>query len=654
MFHKKLLKSLAVAMAVTLAMTGCSAKKTDSKEPAADNSTQQEAGSNSTTAINDGTYTTTVQGRNGDVKVETTIAGGKITSVNVVEHTETAGISDGAIEFVPQRIVDANSINVDGISGATITSTAIIDAVKAAITEAGGSVSDYEVKAEAGDKEVVQMSADVVVVGAGSSGMTSAISAAQQGARVVVIEKTSSVGGGALVAWAGKGYGSSQQEALGVETDKETIIADWIENCHWRVDAAAIRQFMNESGETFDWLADAGLQTTLLPGMDGSSLHMLPTDYSQRPELYTSLLEEHVVSKGGEVLVNTTGKELLTDSEGNVTGVRAEQTDGTVVEITAKSVILATGGYAGNAEMVEEAFGFSGALGGLAQNVGEGIEMAWAVGAKCPSNFGGQMLHQTLAKATSGLKQTFSSFEASYPLMLTYLPNLMNVGKTGSRFRDEAYTMEAVAAANSSAYQGSFHYVIISKAQIDAMIESGMNGINAVAKPGMPPEFYMDFADQFALETPWANMYEVLDKMVENGDGFKGSTIEELAQNAGMDVEIFTETMTNYEEFCKTGVDTQYNKDSQFLVPMGSEGPYYAITAEINNLNSIGGLYLNTDYQVLNDENLPIKGLYAVGVESMGMLYNDTYVGNGVGLGNALTSGRLAGAVAGQEAVKED
>ena len=603
----------------------------------------------SSSTVKDGSYTKDVDGRNGKIKIETVINDGKIEKVTVLEHTETAGIADGALEFIPEKIVSGNTINVEAISGATVTSDAIVEAVKQSIVEAGGKSEDFEKEVSDASKEVQKLETDVVVVGAGSSGMAAAISASENGANVILVEKTNSIGGGALVAWAGKGYGSSYQEEAGVESDIEPIISEWIRDSHWRVDASMIRQFMKESGNTFTWLKENGLETTLF--ID-NTLHMLPTDYSKREEMYSGILDNTVIKNGGQVIKNTTAKSLIQDNDGNVIGVKAEQVDGTFVEISAKSVILATGGYAGNKEMVSEAFGFEGPLGGLAQNVGEGIEMAWEAGAKIPNNYGGQMLHQTLAKGTDELKKTYDDFKASYPLMLTYLPNFMNVGKTGTRFRDEAYTLEAVAAANSSAYQGSFHYTIVSKTQLDALQEKGMSGVNAPKLPGMPPEFYMTFKDKFTLETAWEDVYEVFDKMVEDGHGFKGDSIEELAKNSGMDVEIFKETFTNYEEFCKTGIDEEFNKASEYLNSLGEQGPYYAITTEVNNLNSIGGLYLNNKYEVLNENDLPISGLYAVGVESLGMMYNDTYVGHGVGLGNAFTSGRLAGTNAARQSLE--
>lgn len=589
-----------------------------------------------------GTYTATVDGRNGEVVVEVAFTATQIEQITVLEQSETAGLGDAALEKVKEAILESQSLAVDTVSGATVSSAAMLSAVEDCVIQAGGDVATLKAGAsDDGNVETVTLEADVVVVGAGASGVSAAVAAGDEGAKVILIEKTGSIGGASNLSWAGKFIDSSAAIENGLKVDQEKMISDWIENNHWRVDSAAIRQYVAKSGETYDWLKDKGYVTQFL-NFFGEQLHMLP-DYGTREETLRRMLDESVVSGGGQVLTETTGKSLVVNESGDVTGIVAEQADGTILEISADCVVIATGGYAANAEMVKENFGFEGINGGLGQNVGEGLEMAWAAGAKIPDNFGGQMLHQTLARATTDLRKTYEGFEASYPLMLSYMPMLMNVNTSGARFRDEAFTLEAVAAANSSAFNGPYHLVIVSKAQIDALVENGLSGINAARLPGMPPEFYMDFADEFTLDNPWTDAYEVFDKMVENGHGFKGDSIEELAENAGMDVAVFTEAFQQYENACEDGVDEAFGKSSDYLISYGEEGPYYAIIAEINNLGSVGGLLVNTKFQVLDDERVPVKGLYAVGLESEGVLFNDTYVGNGVGIGYAFTSGRIGG-----------
>ncbi|MBF7097426.1 FAD-dependent oxidoreductase [Alkalibacter mobilis] len=599
-----------------------------------------------------GTYTAEVDGHNGTITIDVTFSESKITDIAVKDQSETSGLGDAALEQVSENILSEQSLKIDTVSGATVSSSAMLAAVEDCVVQAGGDLSMLKSgNKDSATAETKKLEADIVVVGAGASGISAAISAADMGAKVILIEKTGVIGGASNLSWAGKFVDSSVAIENGLKVDQEKMITDWIENNHWRVDSAAIRQYVAKSGETYDWLAEKGYVTQFI-NFAGEQLHMLP-DYGTREASYKRMLAESVESNGGKVFTQTTGKNLIVNEDGEVTGIVAEQNDGTILEITADSVIIATGGYAANAEMVKENFGFEGINGGLGQNVGEGLEMAWEAGAKIPDNLGGQMLHQTLARATSNLKKEYEGFKASYPMMLTYMPTLMNVNTSGARFRDEAFTLKAVAAANSSAFNGPYHMVVISKAQIDALAEEGLNGIEAPGMPGMPPEFYLDFIDEFTIDNPWKDADEIFDKMVENGDGFKGDTIEELAKNAGMDEKVFVDAFNQYQEACETGLDTAFGKSSDFLVSYGDEGPYYAIIAEINNLGSVGGLLVNTKFQVLDDDRVPVKGLYAVGLESEGVLFNDTYVGNGVGIGYAFTSGRLGGESAATEVLEK-
>lgn len=477
-------------------------------------------------------------------------------------------------------------------------------------------------------------SCDVVVIGAGCSGTNTATRAAELGLSVILVEKTSSIGGASLKSWAPSAHNSKYAKAAGVITDTDPLIESWVADSHWRVDAAAIRQLVNTSGEAVDWMSENGWEFTYL-GM-GADITTLP-DYDQREPLFTAMLDKHV-GKNGEILTNTTAKKLVTNDSGAVTGVIAVDKSNKGIQIDAKSVVIATGGYGANANLVKTAFGFEGVFAGLPQNIGEGLEMAWAVGAQKPQNFGGQMLHQTLARATDKLLVTFDAFPCKYPMILCYVANLLNVGATGTRFRNEALVLDSVPSANSSAYQGSFHYVVVSQGIMQTLEQEGLAGLGVDYNPGLPPEYKPDYD----LNTPWTDITTVLDAMVEAGAGYKGDTAEALAEAAGMNVELFTSQLAQYEDFCASGADTQFGKSPKYLNALGA-GPYYLIIAEENNLCSWGGLLVNTDYQVLDYNRMPIEGLYSVGNEAGGNLYNDTYVGFGYGMANTITSGYLCG-----------
>ena len=389
-----------------------------------------------------------------------------------------------------------------------------------------------------------------------------------------------------------------------------------------------------------DWMSDNGWEFT--PWFSASMVKF--PDYSVREQLFLDALDRTVVANGGEVLTGTCAKRLVVDDEGKVTGAVVVDAEGKGLQINAAATVIATGGYGGNLDMVERVFRFRGVLGGLPQNVGEGLEMAWRAGAQKPQNFGGQMLHQTLARANDPLAEQFDAFPAKYPMILCYVAKLMNVSATGARFRNEENALSAVAAANTSAYQGSFHYVVVSKGIMDTLEQEGLAGLGIEKSPGLPPRY----KPQFELDAPWENIAGVFDAMVEAGAGYKGDTPEELALAAGMDVDIFTRQFEAYEGYCAEGVDEQLGKAADNLIAYG-EGPYYIVIAEENNLGSWGGLLTNADFEALDWNRLPVKGLYAVGNEAGSCLFNDTYVGSGIALGNAVTSGYLCGTKLGEK-----
>lgn len=480
-------------------------------------------------------------------------------------------------------------------------------------------------------------SCDVVVIGGGCSGVNTAVRAAEQGLSVILVEKTTTIGGASLLSWAPASFNSRYALAEGPAVDTDPVVQGWVADSHWRVDAAAIRQLVNTSGEAIDWMSDKGWDFVYL-NMFGAGMTMLP-DYGIRSDLFMSMIDEHVVPTG-ELMTSATAKHLLTDDSGAVTGAVVVDESGKGVQIDAKAVVIATGGYAANLDMVKTAFGFGGVFAGLPQNIGEGLEMAWKVGAQKPQNFGGQMLHQTLAKTTDALvaDDRFDEFQEKYPMILTYVASMLNVGATGERFRNEELVLQAVPAANSSAYQGSFHYVVVSQDMMDTLEAQGLAAIGVVSSPGLPPEH----KPEFELDTPWTDITKVFDAMVESGNGYKGDTVEDLATAAGMGESIFATQFADYESFCANGEDTQFGKDAAYLKALG-EGPYYLIIAEENNLCSWGGLMTNTNYQVLDNDRFPVSGLYAVGNEAGTNLYNDTYVGTGYGMCNTITSGYICG-----------
>lgn len=470
--------------------------------------------------------------------------------------------------------------------------------------------------------------ADIVVCGAGASGITAAVKAAENGLRVVLLEKSSLIGGASLSI-----YSATVHQA---DDDITEEVNEWVADSHWRVDATVINNMLHKSGEAFGWLQDThGWDFTPTISF-GKEQWLIPGDSSARTELYETMVD----TSGVDVRTKTTAKQLVQDGSGKVTGVIALDADGEGIQFDCAVVAIATGGYAGNAEMVQEAFDFGGVCGGLPQNIGEGLEMAWAAGGKKPINYGSQMLHQTLAPATDELAGLYEDLPAKYPLLTTYMPHFMNITAKGLRFRNEGIILSADAAANSSGFQGPFHYVLVSKGQLDMLAQGGLAAFGISEMLSIPP----DKAPVYELGTPWSDADAVFDAMAEaaDGNGFKGETFEELAEAAGFDSEIFVTECENYESYCTVGKDSELGKDAQYLVPLGG-GPYYLVKTEQNNLSSWGGVSTDIEYRVLGDDGNPMPGLYAIGVEAGSNLYNDTYAGVGIGSCLVYTSGYLAG-----------
>ena len=357
---------------------------------------------------------------------------------------------------------------------------------------------------------------DVLVIGAGVSGANTAIRAGELGKKVILVEKTDTIGGASNLSSGPIGYNSRIALDAGEQTDILPLLNDWIAGSHYRVDAASVKQLLEKSGEAIDWMSDNGWEFT--PWFSASMVKF--PDYSVREQLFLDALDRTVVANGGEVLTGTCAKRLVVDDEGKVTGAVVVDAEGKGLQINAAATVIATGGYGGNLDMVERVFRFRGVLGGLPQNIGEGLEMAWRAGAQKPQNFGGQMLHQTLARANDPLAEQFDAFPAKYPMILCYVAKLMNVSATGARFRNEENALSAVAAANTSAYQGSFHYVVVSKGIMDTLEQEGLAGLGIEKSPGLPPRY----KPEFELDTPWENITGVFDAMVEAGAGYKGDT----------------------------------------------------------------------------------------------------------------------------------
>ena len=597
------------------------------------------------------TYTGEAYGHDKEnpVKVTLTIKDKTITKVEVDASHETNGIGSKAAETMPGAIVAANSLDVDGVSGATQTSKAIIEAATAALKQAGLEPSDLVSKNTSTTKaKDIEETVDVVVVGAGGAGMTAAITATDAGKKVIVVESQPIAGGNSVRSTGGMNAAKTPyqdknefKEAAGVEktlktaaekfADNETITAlaatvksqwdayqanpqgyfdspelmalDTMIGGKGKNDPELVKILTQNSAGAIEWLASIGAELKSVGAAGGASVKRIhrPVDENGKTAAVGAyivpILEKNVHDAGVEVITDTTAKKLLTEN-GKVVGVEAEGKDGNKVVIHAKSVIMATGGFGANAEMVEkykpELKGFATTNAEGAQ--GQGIDMATAVGA-ATVDMDQIQIHPTVHIDEDGNAHLITEGVRGDGAIL--------VNKEGKRFFDEVQTRDKVSAAEIQQTDGEAWLILDQKMVDGAAVYQGY---------------------------------------VNSGYAKTGKTIEELAQNINVDPATLAETMKNWAEIYANKVDPEFGRTSFSAENALDQAPYYAILVKPGIHHTMGGLKINTNTEVLNEKGEVISGLFAAG-EVTGGIHGANRLG-----GTAVTDIIVFGQIAGENA----
>lgn len=347
-----------------------------------------------------GTYSEIGNGIGGDVVVEVTFTETEIEKIKVKEHNETDGISDKPISDIPKEIISEQSLAIDAISGATITSNAIISAVEDCVKQAGVNPDALKKEKTTVKGKDETTTTDVVVVGAGASGTSAALTALQDGSKVILLEKTAFPAGAGTAAGSMFSVNSRLQKENGEEVDPQWLYDQYMLTSNYHANGALVKNIINNSSETVDWLIDNGVKLTNLPaGMQGGSEKVMKEGQSTANAYVEggipaiSGLHELFIASGGDLRYETPAFEII-EKDGKVIGVKATKPDGGILTINAKSVIITTGGFSNNPDMVKEYFPNNNlsnrdVVGGAE---GDGLKMAWSIGAGrtgiIPQNYG--------------------------------------------------------------------------------------------------------------------------------------------------------------------------------------------------------------------------------------------------------------------------
>lgn len=590
--------------------------------------------------------TGTAKGFGGDVTVTLTVTDGIITDATAEGANETAGIGSVAIEKLPAAMVEGNTVNVDAISGATLTSNGVIEAAKAALTAAGLNAEDYMTKAEAAAAEDAVYEADVVIVGAGGAGMTAALTAAENGAKVIIVESQAAVGGNSVRATGGMNAGDTPYqdantfgESAGVEATLASAAKNYAENetvtqladevkIQWEAyqantegyfdtvelmqldtmvggkginDPELVKVLAENSAAGIEWLRNYSINLDNVGAFGGASVKRIHRPVNAEGKTVSvgaymiPLLETACNSSESiTILLETTAHEIIM-VDGAAKGIVATGKTGNTVTVNAGAVILASGGFGANLDMVAS---YQPSLKGFmttnaAGIKGQGIQMAQAVGADVVDmdqiQIHPTVEYDTAALITEGLRGD----------------GAILVNAEGKRFIDEVGTRDVVSAAEI-AQTGSYSWLVVDQAMLDKS--------------------------------------SVIAGYVTKGFTFQGSTYEELAAAIGVDATAFAETMNTWNTYVAQKNDPDFGRVS-FANPLDT-APYYAIKVTAGVHHTMGGVKINTATEVLTADGVAIPGLYAAG-EVTGGVHGANRLG-----GNAVSDFVVFGRIAGEQAAK--
>ena len=591
------------------------------------------------------TVTGTALGRNGDVTVEVVATADQIYQIRVIQQEETDGIGSVAVDQLPGAIYEAQSLQVDAIAGATITSEAIKNAVRDALSSAGIDAAAFEtapVALEAAPAEDEVYDVDVVVVGAGGAGMTAAIVAHDAGQSVLVLESQAMVGGNSVRSTGGMNAAKTEWqdlnefgEAAGV--DKQLAAAenypdnDRIQELaaivreQWDAyqadpdgyfdstelfqldtligggalnDPALVETLTENSEDAIAWLSTIGADLHNVSSFGGASVKRIHRPVNDEGKVVSvgayivPILDKNLKDRGIDVLLNTTAEQILIE-DGAAVGVVAAAKDGHTVTVNAKSVVLATGGFGGNLDMVTsyrpdlEGFMTTNAPGVQ----GQGIAMAVEAGADTV-DLDQIQIHPTVEANTATLITEGLRGDGA-----------ILVNQEGERFYDEVSTRDKVSAAEI-AQTGSASWLIID----DKMVQAS----------------------------------SVIQGYIKSGLTLSGETYQELAEAIGVPADVFEATMNTWNGYVANKEDPDFGRTS-FAQPL-DVGPYYAIHVTAGIHHTMGGVKIDSDAQVIDTDGSVIPGLFAAGEVTGGV-----HGGNRLG-GNAVADFTIFGRIAGASA----
>jgi urocanate reductase len=612
-----------------------------------------------------GNYTVTAPGHNGDLPMVVTLTTDRIDSIDIDTSGESEGIADVVFTRIPTQILEGQTLNVDVLSGASVTSNGVIDGVAKAVKMAGANpdILRKRPKAPSTVAEDVEYATDVVVVGAGGAGLAAAASVLQEGKKVIVVEKFPAVGGNTVRTggpmnaadpkWqntfdAIPGESHTLEEMASI--DESQIDPDYLDD--FRKLKQQINTYLSENegktGYLFDsaifhrmqtylggkrtdqkgnviygqydlvkiltdqaldsvkWLEEIGVEfdTEDVTMPVGALWRRGHKPLKNEGYAFVSALQTFVETNGGTIITDTAVEELIIEN-GAISGIIGSGPNGQRVTVHADAVVLASGGFGANTKMLKEYNTYWTQIDDDIKTsnspaiTGDGIRLGQSVGA----DLVGMGFSQMMPVSDPETGALFSGLQVPPQ-------NFVMVNQEGKRFVNEYGSRDALTQA-------------------------------AIDNGGL---FYL-IADDEIKKTAYNTTQEKIDRQVAAGTLFRSETLEGLAEQLGIEPTIFVETINKYNSYVEQGNDPEFGKDVFDLKV--AVAPFYATPRKPAVHHTMGGLKIDTDTHVLDEQGNVISGLYAAGEVAGGI-----HAGNRLG-GNSLTDIFTFGRIAGKTALKD-
>lgn len=548
-----------------------------------------------------GIYTARGSGYNGEMEVTVTLNKSGIEQITA-EHVETDGIGTAAIALLTERIVGYQTLDMDTISGATVTSVAYLAAVKDALGAAGVNSTALRRQLTYGEARAdpVVKEADVIVIGAGGAGFAAATTAVESGASVIMLDKAEYVGGNTIRAGGTlNAVDPVRQARIGVEDSVDKFYQNIMDAGDQKSDPALARILAEQAMEARQWLEDHGTEWSETVYLTIGGLHTRSMDVKNKNSYkgFIVPLYDTVTEQGGEVIVNCEAIGLNIDADGAVIGVKARDTkNGQLYEFSANSgVVIATGGYGANALMVNTYNDLSGLPTSNAPSAtGDGIRLGLDVGAAL-TGMEDIQIHPHGNPLTGMLQSHFAGD----------VTNAIYVNMNGERFVNEQGRRDEIS---------------------NAVIEQ-------------PDQIMFSIYDSQCSVYPGVPVYDGMDEMIKKRYVYQADSLEELAARAGIDPDGLKAAVEQYNGLVKSGNDSDFHK--KIVEKEIGAGPFYCVPLSPTIHHSMGGLKIDTEARVISADGQPVKGLYAAG-EVTGGIHGSNRIG-GNAIADCFVFGRIAG-----------